>query len=181
MPVFFKNQILFLAILIPLYFTFGILASAKASEGLDRYYVRYDIKSSKNKITDERLTMVPANKDFRVEKFSLTLVSNLIPVDFKESKQTINNLAKKTALKLILEQKGLKSVKTYNHETIISYEGIIITPISLVTLTYDDDRGGYEYTAGIQFAPIAFPDRWENLQIKHRIKEFFHDFFLLFK
>ncbi len=181
MPLFFKNQILFILVLMLVCFTLGIHAPIKASEGIDRYYVRYDIKSGKNKITDERLTMVPANNDFRAEKFSPSLVSNVISADPGESKQAIDTLAKENALKNVLEQKGLRSVKAQNHETIISYEGMIITPVSLTVLPYDDAQGGYGYTARVQFAPIAFPDQWENLKMKHRIKEFFHDFFLLFK
>ncbi len=181
MPFFFKNQILFLTMLILLCLTFGIHPPAKASEGIDHYYIRYDIKSGNNKITDERLTMVPANNDFRAEKFSPSLVSNIISADPRESKQTIDSLAKKNALKHVLEKKGLKSVKTHNHETIISYEGMIVTPIALSILAYDDDLGGYGYTARIQFAPIAFPDQWETLKMKYKIKEIFHDFLLFFK
>ncbi len=181
MPFFFKNQILFLAMLILLYSTFGIHSPARASEGIDRYYIRYDIKSGNNKITDARLTMVPANNDFRAEKFSPSQVSNIISADPGESKQTIDTHAKENALKHVLEQKGLKSVKTHNHETIISYEGMIVTPIALSVLAYDDDLGGYGYTARIQFAPIAFPDQWETLKMKYKIKALFHDFLLLFK
>ncbi len=181
MPFFFKNQILFLTMLILLYLTFGINGPAKASEGIDHYYIRYDIKSGNNKIIDEHLTMVPANNDFRAEKFSPSLVSNAISADPGDSKQTIDTLAKENALKLVLEKKGLKSVKTHNNETIISYEGMIITPIALSISAYDGARGGYGYTARIQFAPIAFPDQWETLKMKNRIKEIFHDFLLLFK
>jgi hypothetical protein len=159
----------------------GIHGPVTASEGIDHYYIRYDIKSGKNKITEERLTMVPANNDFRVEDFSLSQVSNVISAGPGDSKQAIDTLAKEHALKTILEQKGLRSVKTQNHETIVSYEGMIITPVSLAVSAYDDILGGYKYTARIHFAPIAFPDQWETLKIKHRIKEFFHDFFLLFK
>lgn len=182
MPIFFKNKILFFILLIPLlYLTLSTPVPAKASEGIDRYYVRYDIKSDKNKITDERLTMVPADNDFRSEKFSFSLISNVISANYRQSKQTIDTLAKENALKHVLEQKGLQSVKTNNSETVISYEGIVITPVSLSILAYDDALGGYRYTARIQFAPIAFPDQWESLKLKHRIKEIFYDFFLLFK
>ncbi len=167
--------------LLTLYLTFGINGPATAAEGIDHYYIRYDIKSGNNKITDEHLTMVPANNDFRAEKFSPSLVSNIISADSRESKQAIDKLAKENALKHLLEQKGLKSVKTHNNETIISYEGMIITPIALSVFAYDDDLGGYGYSARNQFAPIAFPDRWETLKIKHRLKEAFHDFLLLFK
>ncbi len=182
MPFFYKNKILFFILLIPLlYLTLDIHGPAQASEGIDRYYVRYDIKSDKNKITDERLTMVPANKDFRAENFSFSLVSSAISADYRESKQTIDTLARESALKHVLEQKGLQSVKTHNNETIISYEGMAITPVFLSVLPYDDALGGYRYTARIQFAPLAFPDQWESLKLKHRMKAILYDFFLLFK
>ena len=84
--------------------TFGIQGWAKASEGIDHYYIRYDIKSSKNQIKEERLTMVPANNDFRGENFSVLNISRAISADPGESPQTLDRLAQKHALQWILEQ-----------------------------------------------------------------------------
>lgn len=181
MPIFFKNQIIFCAAMILLILAAGMPAITTASDGIDHYYIRYDVKSSKNKIIDERLTMVPANNEFRGENFSLLKISRAISADPGESPKTLDRLGQKHALQWILETKGLKSVKTQDHDTVISYEGMVITPISLVILPYDPDLGGYPYTAQIQFAPIAFPDQWGPLKLKHRIKEIFHDFFTWFK
>ncbi|MCP4722346.1 MAG: hypothetical protein GY860_23040 [Desulfobacteraceae bacterium] len=116
-----------------------------------------------------------------MEDFSSFSVGGVIDMTSAVSKNDLAKQAKISALKQILEKRGLKSVKTHNWETIISYEGIIITPVSQSILAYDDDLGGYGYTARIQFAPIAFPDQWETLKMKHRIKEIFHDFLLFFK
>jgi len=167
-----------------LYMILGIHGWTKASEGIDHYYVRYDFKSSRNQITDARLTMVPAENEFRAENFSLSQVSGVISSpgqESKQSKQSMEKRVKESALKNLLENKGLKSVKTQNNDTIVSYEGVVITPMDISILAYDAGRGGYGYRARIQFSPIAFPDQWEDLKFKHRIKEFFHNFFMLFK
>ena len=66
-------------------------------------------------------------------------------------------------------------------DTIISYEGVIITPINIVRNIYNKDGDNYSYEVGLEFSPIAFPDKWETLKIKDRIKEVFYDFFQLFK
>ncbi len=125
--------------------------------------------------------MVPAENEFRAENFSPIPVSGLVLAGPQESNQTLDNLARKKAFKRLLEQHGLKSVKTHNQETIISYEGLISTPITLRISPYNADLTGYPYTAEIQFAPIAFPDQWDTLKTKFRIKQIFHDFILLFK
>jgi hypothetical protein len=181
MPFFLKKISYFSPVVIFVCLTVGFHAWATASEGIDHYYVRYDFKSSKNQITDARLTMVPADNEFRAENFSLSQVSGVISSHGRESKPAIEKRVKENALKHLLENKGLKSVKTHNHDTIVSYEGVVITPMDISILAYDDDREGYGYRARIQFCPIAFPDQWEGLNFKHKLKEFFHDFFMLFK
>jgi len=69
----------------------------------------------------------------------------------------------------------------HNNDTILSYEGVVITPMDISIMAYDAGRGGYGYRAKIQLSPIAFPDQWEDLKFKHRLKKIFHDFFMLFK
>ncbi|MDD9304242.1 MAG: hypothetical protein HUK40_18590 [Desulfobacter sp.] len=81
----------------------------------------------------------------------------------------------------ILEQHGLKSVTAHNLDTILSYEGMVCTPMNLQIGPYDKSLKGHPYTAQVQFAPIAFPDQWESLKQKLKIKKIFNDFILLFK
>jgi hypothetical protein len=181
MPFFIKKTSGLIPAMIFLCLILGIHARAKASEGIDHYYIRYDFKSTRNQITDARLTMVPADNGFRAENFSLSQISGVISSHGQEPKQAMEKRVKESALKNLLENKGLKSIKARNHDTIVSYEGVIITPMDISILAYDTGRGGYGYTARIQFSPIAFPDQWERLEFKHKIKDFFHDFFMFFK
>ncbi len=181
MPGCLKTLINILTLLVLFCSPGGAEPPTTLSDGISHYYVRYDIKSSKNKLMDEQLTMVPATDEFRGEKFSPSRMSHVISAAPGESPQRLYFLAKQQALEWVLEKKGLKSVKAFNQDTIVSYEGMIITPVSIESLTYDPDLGGYSYTARIQFAPIAFPDQWETLQFQYRIREIFHDFIYWFK
>lgn len=125
--------------------------------------------------------MVPAENDYRSEKFSQTPVSDIITAGPQVSNHTLENLAKQKAFIRLLEQKGLKSVHTINQETTLSYEGMVCTPVNMAIGPYDAALGGYPYTAYIQFAPLIFPDQWEALGQKYKIKKILNDFILLFK
>lgn len=153
---------------------------ANSFQGISTYYIRYDVKFSNHKITDEKLTMVPAEKEYRAEIFSQVPVSHMISADLLESKQTLMTLAKKNAFIRLLQQNGLKSITTMNQDTIISYEAVVHTPVEVKIGPYGAAIGGYPYTAHIRFAPLAFPDQWESLRQKFKIKEIFDDFILLF-
>ena len=125
--------------------------------------------------------MIPAEREYRRENFSPVSVPGLITTSAQSSKQEIENRAKKTALIQILEQKGLKSVTTRNSDTILSYEGMVFTPVSLKIAPYDSNKNGYPFIADVYFASMAFPDQWESLQYQFKVKRIFEDFILLFK
>ncbi|MCP4020199.1 MAG: hypothetical protein GY729_00010 [Desulfobacteraceae bacterium] len=150
-------------------------------EGLKHYYLRYDVKSSKHKIANSNLVMVPAKNEFRAVKFELITLSGVIFLTPGESKNSIIQSAKEHALKTILEQKGLKSVKTKDMDTVVSYEGAIITPINIVEKKYDKREQSFYFDATFDFCPIAFPDQWESLGFQHRVKKAFQGFFSLFR
>ena len=154
---------------------------ANTFRGINKYYIRYDVKYSNHQITTNRLTMVPAERDYRPENFSLSPVSHVVRAAPQESKQSLENRVKKNAFTQLLVQKGLKSVSTLNLETIISYEGMVLTPVNIWIGPHDQDLKGYPYTAQINFAPLAFPDKWEFVRQQFKIKETLNDFFLLFK
>jgi len=154
---------------------------AKGSQGITTYYIRLDINSSAHRITNSKLTMIPAENDYRQENFARFSVSHLVKASPQESNQTLENLAKKNAFMRVLEHHGLKSMTNLNHETILSYEGMIQTPVSLKIGPYDYALGAFPYMAGIHFAPLAFPDQWKSLKDQFKIKEIIDDFILLFK
>ncbi|WP_300461146.1 hypothetical protein [Desulfobacula sp.] len=157
------------------------IATLHADEGITTYYIRYDVKSSKNKIIDDNLLMVPAKNDFRAEKFSHFSTAGVISAARGESKAVIEKQIRENALKTVLVNQGLKSVKTKDHDTVISYEGLIMTPLNILKNTYDEGNNQYVYDVQIEFSPIAFPDNWKTLNGYHNIKQVFDEFFQWFK
>ncbi len=150
-------------------------------DAISRYYIRFDLKSSSQRITDGKLTMVPAHEEFRAANFSSFPVSGIIPALPQEAAQTIEAKVKQNAFIQLLEQKGLKSVTTLNYDTIVSYEGCVQMPITLFISPYDDKKKGFPYTARILFSPLSFPDQWESLHRQFKIKKLLDNFFLFFQ
>jgi len=173
-PIFLFLSVLISWILIPIE---SVIADHTA---ISTYYIRYDIKSSNHQIIADNILMVPAKNEFRIEKFSYISIPCVISMTQGESKNQIHQRAQKAALKKILENRGLKSVKSKNMVTIISYEGIVISPIHIIN-TQDNDLNRFSYTAQFQFSPIIFPDKWKELKTKATIKEKINDLFLLFQ
>ncbi|MDA3787999.1 MAG: hypothetical protein PF503_05855, partial [Desulfobacula sp.] len=132
------------------------------------YYIRYDLKSSSHQITDENFLMVPANTEFRMEKFSLLSIPCVISMTQGESKNELFLRAREAALKKTLRDRGLKSVKTKNLVTIVSYEGVIIAPVNISRVSNNDSKL-FSYTAQFEFSPITFPDHWRRLKIQSMI------------
>ena len=149
-------------------------------EGIATYYIRFDLKSSRQRFTDGTLTMMPAYEEFRAANFSYFPVSGIIPALPQETARTIEAKAKQNAFIQLLEQNGLKSVTTLNYDTIISYEGCIQVPVALFISPYDDKHKGFAYTARILFSPLSFPDQWESLRHRFKIKKLLDNFFLFF-
>nr|WP_320191887.1 hypothetical protein [uncultured Desulfobacter sp.] len=148
---------------------------------ISTYYIRFDLKSSSQRITDGKLTMVPAHEEFRAAKFSCFPISGIIPASPQEANQTIEAKVKQNAFIQLLEQQGLKSVKTLNYDTIVSYEGCVQMPIALLISPYDDKNKGFPYTARILFSPLSFPDQWDSLRQRFKIKKLLDNFFLFFQ
>lgn len=155
------------------------LQPVRAVEGISSYYLRYDILSHRNQLKEERLTMVPVENEFRAENFSLCRIGGHLSLRPGESKPMAEKRVREQTLKSLLREKGLQSVKTMNFDTIVSYEGVVTPPIRL---EMTETRGKeFHFRAGIRFSPLAFPDQWESLQSRHRIKQAVQDFFLLFQ
>lgn len=150
-------------------------------EGINTYYIRFDLKSSNQRITDGKLTMVPAQEDFRAANFSYFPVTGIIPALPQESARTIEAKAKQNAYIQLLEQKGLKSVKTLNYDTIISYEGCVRMPVALFISPYDDKNKGFPYSGRVLFSPLSFPDQWESMRRRFKVKKLLDNFFLFFQ
>ena len=180
MPVFYKisffPKLIFVLICLFLFQT-SIL---QAQQEIRHYYVRYDIKSSGHKLVDSKLTMVPAENEFRAENFSPVPVKGAISSAPDISMDRLTLLAKRDALKRLLREKGLKSVTSRDTDTVVSYEGAIKTPVKLVTRQYYKESGRFEASFQVVFSPTAFPDRWDELEFKDRVRQLFSEFLMFF-
>ena len=181
MPDTYKRHLLVTLLIAPLMLPIVSSTAIQAYEGIETYYIRYDVKSSRNKITGDDLLMIPAKNDFRAENFSQISTTGVISAAQGKSKKSIEKQIRDNALKAILVKNGLKSVKTKDYDTVISYEGVIITPLNILKNTYNEEQDNFIYEIQVEFTPIAFPDQWETLNMKHKIKEIFYNFFQLFK
>ncbi|MFO7883907.1 MAG: hypothetical protein R6U68_03715 [Desulfobacteraceae bacterium] len=139
------------------------------------------------------LILIPAENDFRPEKFSPWVVSGTAGGNTGGNSSTgadrLNVQARHNAIKGLLEEKGLKSVKNKtgffnnasNSETIMSYEGVIKLPCQTIDRKYYQNPDRCMVKIKIDFAPIAFPDKWRMLMVKYKIKQAAKQFFYLFK
>ena len=179
MPSFYKSLFLFLILGLSAALPGCSLFHNPADIRIETYYVRYDLKTEAHQATADNLLMVPAQLDFRAEKFSPVSRAGVIPMTPEESKSSLLQQARETSLKSILKDQGLKSVKTLNLVTIASYEGFVRTPIQIQPV-HNPATEDFQYQAHFQFAPVAFPDQWKELHNKYLIKQKLNEFFSLF-
>lgn len=174
-----------------LFFLFCLLSGTAASSDseISVYYVRFDIKSANNRIERSNLLMVPAENEFRMENFTSFVISG--GADYTASGKpgmAIQTRAEHNAIKNFLEIHGLESVKSQSttvnglahSETVVSFEGAIRLPHRTVSSSFDADSGLYTVTIEISFAPLAFPDKWPEMQLKYKIRTLFRKMMSIF-
>ncbi len=166
-----------------------VCPDALAGQGIGCYYIRYDIKSSNNRIVDSTLVMVPADREFRAAVFSTLRAGGGTTAAPGDSTEQSLARAQENALKQLLEQRGLKSVATRSSvfsgqtaamETVVSYEGAVVPPIEIVEQGYLPQKGAFTAVFLVRFSPIAFPDQWKWLKFKSTLKSIFQDMVSLF-
>jgi len=152
-----------------------------ADKGIELYYIRYDVKTSKHQIVNTNLIMIPGENEFRAEKFSIIDTYGAIYATSNESENTLTQFAKENAIIELLRKNGLRSVKSKDYDTVVSYEGAIKTPVIIIDKGFVKKNNTYFVKAQVTFSPVAFPDKWKNLKTKSRIKKFFSNFISFFK
>ncbi|MEA2059895.1 MAG: hypothetical protein U9P10_05130 [Thermodesulfobacteriota bacterium] len=153
------------------------------------FYARFDIRFASNTMDKSNLILIPAENDFRSEKFFPWVVSGTAGGNSSTGADRLNVQARHNAIKALLEEKGLKSVKnktnfinkTSSSETIMSYEGVIKLPCQTIDREYHQNPDTCMVKIKIDFAPIAFPDKWKMMMLKYKIKQAVTQFFYLFK
>ncbi|OQY01067.1 MAG: hypothetical protein B6I26_05545 [Desulfobacteraceae bacterium 4572_130] len=190
MPGFKKKymvliKIIFLGLFLVIFLSFQTFSN----QGINLYYIKYDIQSSKNKIIKTNFIMVPAQHKFRLKNFKTISLKGSSFTFLNNSTRELIAKSKENAFKLLLEKNGLKSVKSFNNiynntavacDTVVSYEGAIKTPIKIINYKYDKNKECFFLTMEVQFAATAFPDKWNTLELKNKIKQYFYDFLSFF-
>ncbi len=116
-----------------------------------------------------------------MENFSPVTRTGVIPMTPRESKNALRLRARNASLKETLREKGLKSVKSHNLVTLVSYEGIIRSPVDIQQIPCpESEPDAYCYRSRMAFAPVAFPDQWKHLKTRYEIQQKLEDFFDLF-
>lgn len=182
MPTTIKKSIIFAyTIIFLLLLNMLTPAIAFCKDGITHYYIRYDVKTSKHQIVDTNLIMVPGENEFRAAKFSSIQTYGAISATYNESESTLTKFAKENAIISLLRKNGLKSVQSKDYETVVSYEGAIKTPVSILEKGFEEKTGSYFIKIQTDFSPIAFPEKWKGLKTKNEIRKFFSNFISLFR
>ncbi len=153
------------------------------------FYARVDIQYSNNRIKRSNLIMIPAENDFRPKKLTHVVISGTAGLSHNNPELSIETRAADSAIQLLLERQGLKSLKsnstTFNNSThneiVMSYEGTVKLPWKIIKKKFDKKNKLCTITIDIEFAPTTFPDKWQMLRFKYKIKQLFKNFILLFK
>jgi hypothetical protein len=157
-------------------------------------------------IVDENLLMVPAQHEFRQENFSQVTLDCVISVTPGESKNRRWTRARDQAVRNLLKTHGLTSAASENLTTIVSYEGVVQSPVQIVPVpslnpdmppgarasedadASEDSTAGtgtgagvFYFTARAYFAPLSFPDQWKALENRAVIQQKLDEFFQLFR
>ncbi|MFH1155004.1 MAG: hypothetical protein V1793_14420 [Pseudomonadota bacterium] len=143
------------------------------------YYIQLDVRYSQSAVDRSNLLMIPGEAEFRSENFTRMLISGSASSLPGSPAKDMETLAKQNALKTLLEEHGLTSVKTATHSvnnsshstTVMSYQGAVKLPFTMIRSGYDTGREQYVVTMEVLFAPTAFPDQWRHLEMKHRAKQ----------
>ncbi|MBF0235905.1 MAG: hypothetical protein HQK65_23160, partial [Desulfamplus sp.] len=153
-----------------------------SKNNLSLYYVRFDIKSVNNRMERSNLLMIPSDNEFRQERFSKFVISGSADYSATGIKGVnIQTRAVHNAIKNFLESNGLQSVKSQstavgglaygqsmvNDQTVVSFEGAVKLPYKVIQSSFNKETGIYSVTIELTFAPLAFPDKWEDMLLKH--------------
>ena len=125
--------------------------------------------------------MIPCENEFRAENFSIIQTYGAISATYNESENTLTKFAKENAIISLLRENGLRSVQSKDYDTVVSYEGVIKTPVIILEKGFVKKSNSFFIKIETNFSPVSFPDKWRNLKTKSRIKEFFSGFISFFK
>ncbi len=168
----------------------GVYPSKNANGTGERlFYARLDIKYSDNRVKKSNFIMIPSDNEFRSVNFTYRLISGTADYAHNDPNIPIEKRAEHNAIQCLLEQYGLKSIKsksTYfnnsgHNETVVSYEGLVKLPCKIIKKKFNKKNNACTITIKIAFSPIAFPDQWSMLKLKYKIQQFINNIISLFK
>lgn len=150
------------------------------------FYVRFDVQTKGYQVARSNIMLIPVENEFRAENFAVHVITGRATRSSHADKGiSLGKRAEHDALKTLLEHKGLRSLKSKSTtlngrahvDTVVSYEGVVKMPGRILSTNYDSHSGVYSVKMEILFAPIAFPDNWNMMFFRNKIKKFFFDLF----
>ncbi len=156
-----------------------------ATENGAVYYIRLDQKSRNGTYVTDALTMVPADEDYRRSAFRKMSVSGQI---LAASITDPLSAARNDAYERLLIQEGTKSIRSKTRrdtgssleESVVSYEGYVLTPHTVTSQEYSKDGTVFTVTMDVDFAPMALPPEWSFRYVRKKIGDAFDYFLSLF-
>lgn len=150
------------------------------------FHIRYDIDTENGQFTGSRLTMTPADNEYRAEDFRLLKITG--QSDILPETDSISS-AKNNALKDLLISHGLKSISSKHglfnmiasDKSMMSYEGLVKHPFHIIHEGYLEGQDKYRIEMEVWFSPVSFPDKWSYLYIKKKMKDAFSDMISVFR
>ena len=157
---------------------YAILMSPSPARAANlNYYVRAEVMSANGIIVNTDLIMVPARKEFRTAKFQTIIVGGNAPTG---SQPDCLTAARHNAIVILLMQNGLKSIysRQYTHNSklqtvvVMRYEGVVRQPLEILDSRYQPDGSGCSANWSMRYSPIAFPDQWRLLYLRHKFNDY---------
>ncbi len=160
--------------------------SSECSSPCSLYYAKFNDKVTSGILSATDLVMVPAENEYRTETFRCIKITGTSDNHLNSNPE---NTAKRNAIAILLTRHGLRSVKnrknlannrSFQDETVMSYEGVLKYPFKILNKGYLEDGKTYHIEMEFWFSPVAFPDRWSFLYYRNMVKNAFHEFISFF-
>ncbi|MBF0101689.1 MAG: hypothetical protein HQK77_12355 [Desulfobacterales bacterium] len=167
-------------------YVFGVFLQDVDAASPQLYYVNYETTTMNGILIYSHLSMIPITEEYRAVDFK-KYTTDGVSTSSSTMKPEIS--AVHNAIANLLIEQGLKSVKSkksivqqvINDQIQMSYQGVIQFPYDILHQKIDNEKETVNVSIMVWFSPIAFPDQWQKLFYRQKIKEHVKNVLDLFK